>query len=136
MTLTLPIVCAGEARSSEYRPKHIEDGGQICFERFEDNGAANIATVQVIVENAMELGMLGGQAICAYFPPGTYSIYLKWTSPYAGGQHRSAVSKLIEANVATAKVLAFEICRAAGRTDQWVLRAKDDRRSVKCDMEQ
>src|SRR5258708_6203707 len=68
------------AVAAEYRPRFVTNMMQICVERFEDQGSANVRPVTAILSGELEIRMLGGTAACGYFPAGTHSIQIEWVA--------------------------------------------------------
>jgi hypothetical protein len=128
--------CAGV--STNYRPKWIENPGQICIERPEEIGMVNIVGVNVIIRDFQTIRLLGGQAACAYVEPGDFFVYGHSYDPSDPNNPNPQAWK--------SETLRFDV-KGGGRADlvvckggwesrsHWVLKYADQKGCDKCQVE-
>lgn len=114
------VVCAiaffaidgGAAESAEFWPTK-ESVGQLCIERFEDNGWLNVVPVTIVVDgNAGARAALesGGQSVCFYLYPGRYRLNLVWRWDERDPHWRSYSSAASDVDVGQNSLTVREVC--------------------------
>ena len=133
------------AVQDNYHPLYIPHAGQICIERFEDEGLQNIAPVSVVLEGTMPasapqliFSLGGGQAACWWAEaPLAGSLRVRWVFSFlaAGDVGPETFSLPLAFRLAPDQTLEFEICQAASAQSgvvSWIIRRKGDKAQSQC----
>jgi hypothetical protein len=82
LLFTALVLCGGFALASECNSKQPALSAQICFERFESNGAINAHAMDIRIGNEQRLSLNGGQAACVFLQPGNYVFTIEGCKAY------------------------------------------------------
>ncbi len=97
------MVCSSSMAAQSWR----DNRSQLCFVRYEDNGAMN--TLQSLIRvPEYEVPVIGGQAVCLYVEPGREELMVTSTIPY--DLHST------DANACKSRALTLELKAGRNRT--------------------
>jgi hypothetical protein len=123
--------------AAQYTPdEKIAGTGQVCVERWEDDGALNTWPLRVSFGNQVDATLVGGRAICVYELPGTYEISIDWQDSHA--KKRSGNAQTV--NVSPGKSVELFICNTlTGPADNrewatgWIIQYRSKQARNRCD---
>jgi hypothetical protein len=118
--------------SAEYHPKFLSDTLQVCIERFEDQGSANIREVDIALSETLAFSMLGGSAACGYLTAGRHEIVMSWVD--ANSTQRKTSTVVFSGS--RGAIIEFEICQPTSATDNrgpWIIKQPGDKSGPQCE---
>ena len=102
---------------------------RVCVRRTEDGDALGDLEARVVISDNQTIPLLGGQAVCAYVPPGSHSMVVQSLDPYdpSSRDPNAWASETIRFDLKEGQKAEFAVC---GRSDgggrasaAWVIQA-------------
>ena len=110
--LCVTVVCSLPVAAQAWR----DNRARLCFDRPEDNGAINVLSSWIRIED-YEVPVSGGQAACLYLREGSYDLTVTSTIPYEPRSRgtKACRSKPLKLELALGEDRAFTIEPATSR---------------------
>jgi len=94
-----------------YRPAESALSSEICIERPQNTGALNIRDAHVFITTPQSFALLGGQAVCTFVAPGSYSAQASSSDPYdpASENEKAWTSEPMKIDVGPSELVRLEL---------------------------
>lgn len=112
------------AELSLYRPADRALSSEICLERPRNEGALNVRDARIFITTPQSFALLGGQAVCTFVAPGSYSIMASSHDPYDPGSEdeKAWTSEPVQVDVGPAELVRLELLPGKDGRGGWTLR--------------
>ncbi|HZP42841.1 MAG TPA: hypothetical protein VFD84_15215 [Candidatus Binatia bacterium] len=110
-----------------YRPADRALSSEVCIERPRNEGALNVRDARVFVTTPQSFALLGGQAVCTFVAPGSYSVMASSHDPYdpTSEDDKAWTSEPVHFDVGPSELVRLELLPGKDGRGGWTLRRTD-----------